>query len=162
MKEKFETITVNEKEIKVLQYLPAREKYDLINITMQQTEEDGLFDTILLEVYFYTNAVKMYTDYFIDPKGDIFEIYDELETSGALKEILNAIPREEFKRCLDGLGDMVKQKTEYNSTAASVIKSLINDLPKNAETAAKFVEGFDPKIYENVLSLAKSAGFRQG
>ena len=46
---------------------------------------------------------------------------------------------------------------EYNTTAASVIRGLIDDLPANAEAAQKIVENFDPTKYQAVIDFAKAA-----
>ena len=40
-------------QIKVLQYLPIEQKNEIIQLTMQNSEENGLFNQLLLDMYFH-------------------------------------------------------------------------------------------------------------
>ena len=51
----------------------------------------------------------------------------------------------------------MKEDLQYNTTAASVIKSIIVDLPKSAEAANSIVDNFDPEKFQAVLDFAKAA-----
>jgi hypothetical protein len=42
-------------------------------------------------------------------------------------------------------------------SVGATINKLINDLPKNAEAAAKIVENFDPQKYKEVVDFARYA-----
>ena len=53
--------------------------------------------------------------------------------------------------------DTVNDYMNYRTTAGAVIQSLINDLPKNAEAAAKIVDSFNPEKYEQVMQFAEAA-----
>ena len=43
--------------IEVLNYLPIDEKYDLIMITLQQAEEDGIYNSLKLDFHFHLNLM---------------------------------------------------------------------------------------------------------
>ena len=38
------TFDFKDQKVEVLQYLPARDKYDLLMITLQKAEEDGIYN----------------------------------------------------------------------------------------------------------------------
>ena len=46
---------------------------------------------------------------------------------------------------------------KYNTTAAAVIRSLITDLPKQAEAANKIIENFDKEKFQAVIDFAQAA-----
>ena len=54
-----DTLDFNNKTIEVLKYLPIEDKYDLIMITLQKAEEDGIYNDIKLDMYFHLNLVYM-------------------------------------------------------------------------------------------------------
>ena len=56
-----DTFDFNNQTIEVLKYLPIEDKYDLIMITLQKAEEDGIYNDIKLDMYFHLNLVYMYT-----------------------------------------------------------------------------------------------------
>ena len=60
-------ILFNNLKIKVLKYLPWDKKYDLIMITLQQSQENGIFNQLKLDMFFHLYIVYLYTDIeFID------------------------------------------------------------------------------------------------
>ena len=54
-----ETFDFNENKIEVLKYLPIEEKYDLIMITLQKAEQDGIYNAALLDMYFHLHLIYM-------------------------------------------------------------------------------------------------------
>ena len=46
---------------------------------------------------------------------------------------------------------------EFNTTFAAVVKSIINDLPAQAEAMQNIVNTFDPEKYQAVIDFAKAA-----
>ena len=45
---------------------------------------------------------------------------------------------------------------KYNSTAASILRNFIEDLPANAEAAQKIVDNFDSEKFQAVVDFAKA------
>ena len=48
-----ETFDFNENKIEVLKYLPIEDKRDLVEITLQKAEENGIYNPVLLDMYFH-------------------------------------------------------------------------------------------------------------
>ena len=62
VKDQTETISIQGQDINVLQYLPVRDKNDLVQIALQNSRENGVINEIKLEVYFNMYIVYFYTD----------------------------------------------------------------------------------------------------
>ena len=55
-------IKLNNKEVKVLDYLPFEDKYDLIMITLQKSFEEGYYNPVKLDKFFHLHLIYLYTD----------------------------------------------------------------------------------------------------
>ena len=159
IKQTYETIEVNGQEIKVLQYLPIEDKNDLVQITLQQSEESGIYNEYKLQVFFNLNLIYMYTDLVFtdEEKANYYQLYDELNTNDIFDKVIDAIPDKEYYGIRNAVAIMIKRNEEFKGKAAALIQSLIQDLPANAQAAAKIVDNFDPEKYQNVINFAKAA-----
>ena len=147
-----------DKVIEVAQYLPINDKYDLIMITLQKAKEDILYNPIKLDMYFYLHLVYMYTNlYFTDKqKEDEAKIYDSLESSGLLTEIIKNMNEAEYNDLWDKLNDYMEAELKYTTTAAAVVKAILGDLPKQMQAAADIVNNFNPEKFSEVTNFAKA------
>ena len=145
-------------EIEVLQYLPIEEKYSFINIVLQQSKVDGIYNPMLLDMFFHLYLVYLYTNLsFTDKqKEDEFKIYDSLKSNGLLDKILEVIPDDEYNELYSFMEEEIEVKQRYDLSISGLISKVINELPANAEAAMKIVENFDPEKFSNVLEFAKS------
>lgn len=143
-------------EIEVLNYLPYNSKYDLLMITLQQSEENGIYNPVKLEMHFNLNLVYMYTNLSFTDKQreDEEKIYDCLKSQGFFYQFLNAINEEEYNWLFETLQELVDVNLHYRNTAGAVLQSIIQDLPRNAEAAANIVENFDKDKFKEVVDFA--------
>lgn len=146
-------------EISIREYLPIHDKIDLIEIALQKAKENGVYNEMLLDMYFNLYTVFMYTDLFFEDeeKKDLEKLYDELHSTGLLAEILSQIPEDEYASLVDYLEVMRNNNNSYERSAAGVIHTFVQDLPKNAEAASKILEQFDTKDYPEVAKFAQAA-----
>lgn len=153
------TFKYGDADIEVKQYLPIEDKYDLIIATLQRAKDGDLYNPLRLDVYFHLNIVYLYTNLsFTDKqKENETKLYDALMSNEIIDAVLALIPEKEYEFLIENLEDMVENEMEYSTTAASVLKSLVNDLPKNAEAAANIVDNFVPEKYQAVVDFAKAA-----
>lgn len=154
-----ETFDFNENKIEVLKYLPIEDKYDLVAITLQKAEQNGIYNPILLDLYFHLHLVYMYTNLSFTDKQKENEpkIYDTLKTNGFFEKFLEVIPESEYEELLDYIEEIMDMELEYKNTAGAVLQSIIQDLPKNAQAAADIVKSFDPNQYQAVIDFATAA-----
>lgn len=153
------TFNFNGHEIEVLKYLPIEDKYDLLMITLQKAEEDGIYNPLRLELYFHMNLIYMYTNltFTAKQKENESKLYDTLKSQGFITMFLNILPQEEYEFLFDLISEMVETFMKYKNTAGAVLQSIIQDLPKNAEAAAQIVDSFDKEKFAEVVNFAKAA-----
>lgn len=146
-------------KIEVLKYLPIEDKYDLIMITLQKAKENGIYNPLKLDIYFHLHLVYMYTNLsFTDKQRENeLKLYDCLVSNGFMDQFMNTIEEDEYNYLFQMMQDTVGDYMNYSITAGAVIQSLINDLPKNAEAAAKIVDSFNPEKYRQVIQFAEAA-----
>lgn len=153
------TFDFNENTIEVLQYLPISDKYDLVNITLQKAEEDGVYNPVLLDLYFHLHLVYMYTNlsFTEKQKDNETKIYDTLKTNGFFDKFFDVFSEEEYEELMDYIEEVTDMKLTYKNTAGAVLQSVIQDLPRNAQAAADIVKSFDPTQYQAVIDFANAA-----
>ena len=146
-------------DIEVLQYLPARDKYDLLMITLQKSIQNGAYNDFKLNLYFELNLVYMYTNISFTEKQreDEFKLYDTLKSNGFFELFLQTINEDEYNELFAQLEAIKEASFRNRLSVSSVINQLINDLPANAEAAAKIVDNFNPNQYKEVVDFARYA-----
>ena len=146
-------------KVEVLQYLPAQDKYDLLMITLQKSLENGVYNEFKLNLYFELNLVYMYTNISFTEKQreDEFKLYDTLKSNGFFELFLQTINEDEYNELFAQLEAIKEASFRNRLSVSSVINQLINDLPANAEAAAKIVDNFNPNQYKAVVDFARYA-----
>lgn len=147
-------------KIDVLKYLPAKDKYDLLMITLQEATEQGdAYNDFLISMHFELNLVYMYTNISFTEKQreDEYKLYDTLKSNGFFNLFYQALNEDEYNELFASLNALRKDTIAYKLSMSSVLKNLVNNLPKNAEAAAKIVQNFNPEQYKQVVEFAKAA-----
>lgn len=153
------SFTINDQQINVKQFLPVEDKYDLIAITLQKAEEDGLYNELLLDVFFHLNIIYLYTDieFSADDRDDELALYDILEANDIIDKVIANMKEGEYEELRDTLDKMMSLKLTYGNSAAAVMRTFVQDLPKNAAAAKEIVDSFDPEQYQSVVDFATAA-----
>lgn len=146
-------------EIEVLNYLPIEDKYDLVMITLQKAEQDGVYNPLLLDLYFHLHLVYMYTNLSFTDKQKENEpkIYDTLTSNGFFDKFFEVLDEVEYAELMSYIEELQNMTLHYRNTAGAVLQSIIQDLPTNAQAAADIVKNFDPKQYQAVIDFATAA-----
>ena len=150
---------IGNKEVKVAQYLPISDKIDLIQIALQKSLENGIYNDLKLDMYFNLYIVYMYTDleFTDEEKADEFKLYDELQSNDVILNIIGAMDEDEYNSLLNYLQTIEHSHSIYNRSTASILNTFIQDMPKNAAAAADIVDNFDADKYQEVINFAKAA-----
>ncbi len=146
-------------KIEVLKYLPASDKYDLLMITLQKSLEGNIYNEFKLNLYFELNLVYMYTNISFTEKQreDEFKLYDTLRSNGFFELFYEALEDKEYEELFDQIAELKATMEKSKGSVAGVIANIIEDLPANAEAAAKIVENFDPSQFQAVVDFARYA-----
>jgi len=103
-------------------------------------------------VYLYTNI--SFTE---KQREDELKLYDTLKSNGFFEQFFQAINEEEYNELFVQLNAIKDSLIQNHMSVAAIIQSFINDLPANAEAAAKIVESFDVNKYKQVIDFATYA-----
>lgn len=149
----------NDQTIEVLHYLPIEDKISLINIVLQNSLVDNVYNPMLMDMYFHLYLIYLYTNINLTDKQkeDEFKVYNNFKSNGLMDKIIEAIPEEEYNMLYEYLIEFSEKKMEAMRSAVGLIQSIINDLPAQAQAAADIVNSFDKEKYQNVLDFAKAA-----
>lgn len=143
----------------VLQYLPINQKYDLIEITLQKSLVNGIYNPLKIEMYFHLYLVYLYTNInFTDAqKKDEEKLYDILESNNIIDYVVDNIPEEEYNTLYNLLFEIRENYAQYNSSFSGILKTLIQELPEQAQKAQDIITKFNPEQFQNVVDFAKAA-----
>lgn len=155
----YKEIKLDSLNIKVLQYLPISDKIDIIQIALQKSEQNGIYNELLLDMYFHLHIVFCYTDleFSEEDLNDLMSLYDRLESHGFIDQVIDAMNDDEYNILVKYLDIMKNENLKYKNTAAAVLSRIIQDLPKNAEAAKEIMDQFDPEKYQEVINFAAAA-----
>ena len=84
-------------------------------------------------------------------------MFDILESNDVIDKVIAAMPSEEYEALKSYLSETIYNILNYRTTAAAVLQSVIQDLPKNAAAAKEIVDSFDPNQYKAVIDFATAA-----
>lgn len=156
------TFKFADKEIEVLQYLPASDKYDLIMSTLQECYVDNVYNEFLKEVYFNLNIVFMYTNLtFTDKqKEDMTELYDILDSNEFFNMVIENIPKEEYEFLVLSMEEIQTAMERYEQSIAGALAKGFNVLPQAVEATMTAMKDFDINQYKEVVNFAQAIGMK--
>ena len=149
------TITFNDFEIEIKQYLPVNDKLALISKVLNQASDEhnysnpvkeDIFGTLEI-IYAYTNI--SFTD---KQKEDPCNLYDTLVSSGLADMIIDAIPSTEYKAIVDGINTCGKAIYTYRNSAMGILDIIGTDYSSLEFDAANIQSLFNDS---NSLGLLK-------
>lgn len=149
-----------EHKINVNKHISTQDKYDLFEVTFQKAEVDGKYQELLLDAFFHLNIVYLYTDieFSAEDRADELELYDKLENSGIIDNVIAIIEEtEEYTNLRNMFMQQLERNIKYKESAAATLRSFVQDLPKSAEAAKNIVDNFNPDDYKNVVDFAMAA-----
>ena len=152
------TIMVNDEvEIEVRKYLPIEDKIDLIEVALQKAEENGIYNEMKLAMYFALYIIYMYTnlEFTNEENMNEYKLYNELESNGVITAVLGAL--EEYEILFHYLNIMKEAKMKYKTSAAALMQTFIQDMPRNAQAMSEIVDNFDKEKYKEVVEFAQYA-----
>lgn len=146
-------------KIEVLKYLPIEDKNALVNITLQESMENGVCNPIRLEMFFHLNLVYMYTNItFTDKqKEDEAKLYDTLNSNGFIDLMVEKIPEEEYTELLTYINDLKEEQIRENNSILGSVRNIMKELYVQADDIQKLVDNFNKDKYKEVLDFAKAA-----
>lgn len=129
-KNEVKTITINNNQIEIKQYLPVNEKLDLIARVINGAHDQNNFpNPIKIEVIGTLEMIMAYTNisFTEKQKEDIPKLYDLLEENGVIKDIISQIPEDEYNFIIDGINKTVDAVYTYNNSILGILEAISKD-----------------------------------
>ena len=129
-KNEVKTITINNNQIEIKQYLPVNEKLDLIARVINGAHDQNNFpNPIKIEVIGTLEMIMAYTNisFTENQKEDIPKLYDLLEENGVIKDIISQIPEDEYNFIIDGINKTVDAVYTYNNSVLGILEAVSKD-----------------------------------
>lgn len=129
-KNEVKTITINNNQIEIKQYLPVNDKLDLIARVINGAHDQNNFpNSIKIEVIGTLEMIMAYTNisFTEKQKEDIPKLYDLLEENGVIKDIISQIPEDEYNFIIDGINKTVDAVYTYNNSVLGILEAVSKD-----------------------------------
>lgn len=154
-KDDVKTITINDIEIEVKQYLPVSEKIDIVtNVLNNSQSENNFANPIHVEVYSNLEIIYAYTNLnFTDKQKETPDkLYDLLEQNGVINAVIEAIPQLEYELLIDWIKETIESYYTYRNSALGILDQISTDYSNLKYDATEIQEKIaDP----NNLTLLK-------
>lgn len=124
------TITINEQEIVVEQYLPVNDKLAIVERVLSNTIDDtGYLNPVRLEIFTNLEIIAAYTNISITEKmmENAAKTYDLLLMNNVLDQVLMAIPEDEYNMLFEAITESAEHIVNYLSSFAGMIKTANTD-----------------------------------
>lgn len=155
------TITFNEQEIEVKQYLPINNKLELISnvINKENASDDNNFaNPVKIRMFIVLEVLYTYTNLNITDKQkeDEQKLYDMVVSSGLFAAIQEAIPQDEWDSLMRGIWDSVDAIYKYNSSVLGILDTISQDYSNlnldASEIQSKLADPQNMELLKSVLT----------
>jgi hypothetical protein len=123
-------ISINGHEVSVKQYLPVDKKAGIIDLSTRGSIAEGVVNETLMEAYLHVFMVEHYTDIEFEENDsfDLFDIYDQLHSSGTLDIIVQAMDPVEYEYIFDTAARAMNSLNAFSrSSAATLLNAMKTD-----------------------------------
>ena len=124
------TITINEQEVEIKQYLPINDKLALIGDVINQAADDNNFSNpVKLEVFTKLEIVFYYTNisFTEKQKEDLIKLYDLLESNNIFNQVIAGMDENELEIITSGIEDCSNAIYTYKNSAMGIIDAISSD-----------------------------------
>lgn len=141
--------------IEVKQYLPIKEKMNIIHEIVEQTVDKNEFyyNPAEVELIKILHIVKKYTNISFTEKQeqDLDKLYDIIISSGLGKIVIESIPNEEVNILTELLIKSLDNFYKYSNSAAGILQTSAQSMD-NIEKLKEFASSQDLSVLKDILS----------
>lgn len=117
-------------QFEVKNYLPIKEKMDLVsNIINQSTDDNGFYNPMRVKLYTTLEVVYAYTNltFTSKQKEDPFKLYDLLVSTGLYDNIISHICTEDLEELEGSIWDTIKSIYSYRNSVMGILDNISAD-----------------------------------
>lgn len=152
--------TFNGKDIEVKKYLPAADKNDILEMTIQQADNGTVVNTFAIDCLFHLYIVMEYTNitFTEKQKEDLYGLYDVLESNGLIDNVIENMEASEYEELKSALDDILDKYAIYRNSVRGSLEQLQAFVPQQANNMMDVLQNVDYDKMNNILSIAEAAG----
>ena len=143
-KDEVKTVNINNNVIEVKQYLPVNDKLALISrvINLSHDSSNNFANPIQVEVIGTIEIIAAYTNlsFTEKQKEDYAKLYDLLEENGITKDLIGAIPEDEYAFLIDGINESIEAVYKYQNSILGILETVSQDYSNLELDATKIQE----------------------
>ena len=143
-KDEVKTVNINNNVIEVKQYLPINDKLALISrvINLSHDSSNNFANPVQVEVIGTVEIIMAYTNlsFTEKQKEDYAKLYDLLEENGITKDLISAIPEDEYAFLIDGINDSIEAVYKYQNSILGILETVSQDYSNLELDATKIQE----------------------
>ena len=143
----------------VKNYLPMKEKMDLVsNIINQSTDDNGFYNPMRVKLYTTLEVVYAYTNltFTSKQKEDPFKLYDLLVSSGLYDTITSHICNEDLEELEGSIWETIKSIYNYRNSVMGILENITADYSNlnldATEIQSKLADPNNMALLRDVLS----------
>ena len=117
-------------QYEIKNYLPIKEKMDLVSrIINQSTDDNGFYNPMRVKLYTTLEVVYAYTNLTFTPKQkeDPFKLYDLLVSTGLYDNITSHICAEDLEELEGSIWDTIKSIYNYRNSVMGILDNVVTD-----------------------------------
>lgn len=140
-------------KVKVYKKIPIELKKSIVDgVLAYSIDDNGIYNELLLDVFFAVGILEYYTDIKIDEESDLtgIDIYNYFNNKGYFSDIVNAIDEDEYKQ----LFNYVTAQRATNEKAHIGIINFINNLVSNLPNPDELKNNLEAVLKDIELSKA--------
>lgn len=114
----------------VKQYLPFKDKLELVSrIINQSIDDNGFYNPMRVKLYMCLETVYAYTNLSFTEKmkEDPFKLYDILVSTGIFKDIVDCIREKDWVEIQDNVWSTIKNIYDYKNSALGILETISTD-----------------------------------
>ena len=162
-KDEVKTVNINNNIIEVKQYLPINDKLALISrvINLSHDSSNNFANPVQVEVIGTVEIIMAYTNlsFTEKQKEDYAKLYDLLEENGITKDLISAIPEDEYAFLIDGINDSIEAVYKYQNSVLGILDSVAQDYSNLEFDASKIQQELaDPQNLELLKGIMSRLG----
>lgn len=156
------SITIQEQEVSIVQYLPSEEKGKLIQAVLDSAiDATGFYSPIRLDIMFHIEVIRYYTNISITEKmmEEPNKVYDLLILNGILDKVLAEIPEDEYETLVATVEECADQVSNYATSFAGTLNAAQSDFSITSDNINKMMETLhDPEAIGLVQDVLQKLG----
>lgn len=162
-KDEVKTVNINNNVIEVKQYLSINDKLALISrvINLSHDSSNNFANPVQVEVIGTIEIIMAYTNlsFTEKQKEDYAKLYDLLEENGITKELISAIPEDEYAFLIDGINESIEAVYKYQNSLLGILDSVAQDYSNLEFDASKIQQELaDPQNLELLKGIMSRLG----